>query len=119
MERKNLALLCAGVVCFWLFALAIGTAQGNGLRQQNPAVQAAADQTQPVQPAAAQPALELPCRAACLIGSCPCRHKPTRLHPDPSVERLVNRQPRSNRQQADRAKRQTSHVSPPTRRKRA
>ena len=67
MERKNLALLCAGVVCFWLFALAFGTAQGNGLRQQNPAVQAAADQTQPVQPAAAQPALELPCRAACLI----------------------------------------------------
>ncbi len=53
MERKNLALLCAGVVCFWLFALAFGTAQGNGLRQQNPAVQAAADQTQPVQPAAA------------------------------------------------------------------
>ena len=52
MERKNLALLCAGVVCFWLFALAFGTAQGNGLRQQNPAVQAAADQTQPGQPAA-------------------------------------------------------------------
>ena len=67
MERKNLALLCAGVVCFWLFALAFGTAQGNGLRQQSPAVQAAADQTRPVQPAAAQPALELPCRAACLI----------------------------------------------------
>ena len=22
MERKNLALLCAGVLCFWLFALA-------------------------------------------------------------------------------------------------
>ena len=50
MERKNLALLCAGVVCFWLFALAFGTAQGNGLRQQSPAVQAAADQTRPVQP---------------------------------------------------------------------
>ena len=28
MERRNLALLCAGVVCFWLFALAFGTAQG-------------------------------------------------------------------------------------------
>ena len=24
MERRNLALLCAGVVCFWLFALAFG-----------------------------------------------------------------------------------------------
>ena len=34
MERKNLALLCAGVVCFWLFALAFGTAQGSGLRRQ-------------------------------------------------------------------------------------
>ena len=30
MERRNLALLCAGVVCFWLFALAFGTAQGKG-----------------------------------------------------------------------------------------
>ena len=26
MERRNLALLCAGVLCFWLFALAVGTA---------------------------------------------------------------------------------------------
>ena len=34
MERKNLALLCAGVVCFWLFALAFGSAQGAGLRVQ-------------------------------------------------------------------------------------
>ena len=41
MERKNLALLCAGVVCFWLFALAFGTAQGSGLRRQSPAVQTA------------------------------------------------------------------------------
>ena len=32
MERRNLALLCAGVVCFWLFALAFGSAQGRGLR---------------------------------------------------------------------------------------
>ena len=32
MERRNLALLCAGVLCFWLFALAVGTAQGAGLR---------------------------------------------------------------------------------------
>ena len=64
---EKLGAFVCRVVCFWLFALAFGTAQGNGLRQQNPAVQAAADQTQPVQPAAAQPALELPCRAACLI----------------------------------------------------
>ena len=69
MERKNLALLCAGVVCFWLFALAFGTAQGNGLRQQSPAVQTAV-QTRPgpVQlPQQHSLRLELPCRAACLI----------------------------------------------------
>ena len=30
MERRNLALLCAAVLCFWLFALAVGTAQGAG-----------------------------------------------------------------------------------------
>ena len=28
MERKNFAVLCAAVLCFWLFALAFGTAQG-------------------------------------------------------------------------------------------
>ena len=65
MERRNLALLCAGVVCFWLFALAFGTAQGKGLRIQ-PAVQAQAEpavQTLTVTP----PQLTLPCRAAILI----------------------------------------------------
>ena len=67
MERKNLALLCAGVVCFWLFALAFGTAQGSGLRRQSPAVQTAVQPQGPVQLSAEPPALELPCRAACLI----------------------------------------------------
>ena len=65
MERRNLALLCAGVVCFWLFALAFGTAQGKGLRIQL-AVQAQAEpavQTLTVTP----PQLTLPCRAAILI----------------------------------------------------
>ena len=65
MERRNLALLCAGVVCFWLFALAFGTAQGKGLRIQ-PVVQAQAEpavQTLTVTP----PQLTLPCRAAILI----------------------------------------------------
>ena len=93
MERKNLALLCAGVVCFWLFALAFGTAQGNGLRQQNPAVQAAADQTQPVQPAAAQPALELPCRAACLIdqqtGTILCEKNADQQMPIASITKVM------------------------------
>ena len=65
MERRNLALLCAGVVCFWLFALAFGTAQGRGLRIQ-PAVQTQAEpaaQTLTVTPLQ----LTLPCRAAILI----------------------------------------------------
>ena len=60
MERRNLALLCAGVVCFWLFALAFGTAQGKGLRIQ-PAVQTQAEpavQTLTVTPP------QLPCPAA-------------------------------------------------------
>ena len=67
MERRNLALLCAGVLCFWLFALAFGTAQGSGLRRQSPAVQTAVQPQGPVQLTAEPPALELPCRAACLI----------------------------------------------------
>ena len=49
MERRNLALLCAGVVCFWLFALAFGTAQGKGLRIQ-PAVQTQAEPASPPLP---------------------------------------------------------------------
>ena len=68
MERRNLALLCAGVVCFWLFALAFGTAQGKGLRESTvpPAVQTAAVQTERP-PVPEQPELSLNCRAACLI----------------------------------------------------
>ena len=62
MERRNLALLCAGVLCFWLFALAVGTAQGAGLRVAiggtGPAVLAAAP---------ANSGLQLECRAAILM----------------------------------------------------
>ena len=70
MERRNLALLCAGVACFWLFALAFGTAQGRGLRIDQPLqVQAepaaAAPEIRPV--TAAAPELALNCRAAILI----------------------------------------------------
>lgn len=69
MERKNLALLCAGVVCFWLFALAFGTAQGSGLRRQNlpAAAQTTAEPENSTLQLLPQPELELPCRAACLI----------------------------------------------------
>ena len=69
MERRNLALLCAGVVCFWLFALAFGTAQGRGLHIDQPlqvqAEPAAVPQVQLV--TAAAPELTLNCRAAILI----------------------------------------------------
>ena len=71
MERKDLALLCAGVVCFWLFALAFGTAQDSGLRWvEAPAAAQTAVAGEEMQPAAltaAQPDLTLNCRAVCLI----------------------------------------------------
>ena len=70
MERRNLALLCAGVLCFWLFALAFGTAQGAGLRvmigDTEPAV-VQADAPAVLTAAPASSGLSLPCRAAVLI----------------------------------------------------
>lgn len=68
MERRNLALLCAGVLCFWLFALAFGSAQGAGLRaviaeEPDPAVLVSA----PAMETAASGSLALNCRAAVLI----------------------------------------------------
>ena len=68
MERKDLALLCAGTICFWLFVLAFGTAQERGLREGTvpPTAQAAAVQTGQ-QTAPEQPELSLNCRAACLM----------------------------------------------------
>ena len=69
MERRNLALLCAGVLCFWLFALAVGTAQGAGLRvaigETGPAVQADAPAVLAAAPA--NSGLQLECRAAILM----------------------------------------------------
>ena len=69
MERRNLALLCAGVLCFWLFALAVGTAQGAGLRVAiggtGPAVQADAPAVLAAAPA--NSGLQLECRAAVLM----------------------------------------------------
>ena len=69
MERRNLALLCAGVVCFWLFALAFGTAEGRGVAVQAelPTAAPAAVEDVPVVDAAAQPQLSLNCRAAILV----------------------------------------------------
>ena len=69
MERRNLALLCAGVLCFWLFALAVGTAQGAGLRvaigETGPAVQADAPAVLAAAPV--NSGLQLECRAAILM----------------------------------------------------
>ena len=71
MERRNLALLCAGVLCFWLFALAFGSAQGAGLRavmqtQQTPAA-VTVSAPAALETAAATDGLVLNCRAAVLI----------------------------------------------------
>ena len=75
MERRNLALLCAGVLCFWLFALAFGTAQGMGLhlvaRREAKTASAQAVWVEPALPAAAVPALSLNCRAAILKANSP------------------------------------------------
>ena len=69
MERRNLARLCAGVLCFWLFALAVGTAQGAGLQvaigETGPAVQADAPAVLAAAPA--NSGLQLECRAAILM----------------------------------------------------
>ena len=74
MERKNFAALCAAVLCFWLFALALGTAEGVGLRAvmhpEERAVSADAGETAEgtaLPAAAAAPQLSLNCRAAILI----------------------------------------------------
>ena len=73
MERKNFAALCAAVLCFWLFALALGTAEGVGLRAvmhpEERAVSADAGEAAEgtALPAAAAPQLSLNCRAAILI----------------------------------------------------
>ena len=61
MERRNLALLCAGVLCFWLFALAFGTAEGRGVAVQAelPTAASAAVEDVPVVDAAAQPQMSI------------------------------------------------------------
>lgn len=73
MERRTFAALCTAVLCFWLFALAFGTAQGAGLRAvgQNDEARATAVPVDAAEmellPAAAQPSLSLNCRAAILV----------------------------------------------------
>ena len=74
MERKNFAVLCATVLCFWLFALALGTAEGVGLRAvmhpEEWAVSADVEEAAEgilLPTAAAAPQLDLNCRAAILI----------------------------------------------------
>ena len=73
MERRTFAALCTAVLCFWLFALAFGTAQGAGLRAvgRNAEAKAAAASAEPIEgellPAAAPLELALNCRAALLV----------------------------------------------------
>lgn len=75
MERKKLALFSTAALCFWLFALAFGSAQGAGLRAalsggevEVVEVAAAPAQAEPLAvEAAADVTLPLSCRAAILI----------------------------------------------------
>ena len=71
MERRRFAALCAAVLCFWLFALAFGTAQGMGWRLRTaPAAETTASlpaEAEVLLTAAAQPELALNCRAAILV----------------------------------------------------
>lgn len=67
MKRRTFAWLCAGVMCFWIVALAFGAAERGGAG----AVRLAQEPSEPqagVQAAAsAQPQLSLNCRAAILV----------------------------------------------------
>lgn len=66
MKRRSLAWLCAGVICFWLTALAVSTAQRSQPELVLP--ETAAESQPSVQTAAeSQPQLELNCRAAILV----------------------------------------------------
>ena len=75
MERKKLALFSTAALCFWLFALAFGSAQGAGLRAalsggevEVVEVAAAPAQAEPLAvEAATDVTLPLSCRAAILI----------------------------------------------------
>lgn len=69
MKRRDLAVMSAGILCFWVVALAAGVAERSGLfmvLQQQPA-QAAAEQTESGWQVSAQPDLDLNCRAAILV----------------------------------------------------
>ena len=75
MERRRFAAFCAAALCFWLFALAFGSAQGFGLRavlssdgaraETRTAVPTLSETELPV--SADQPSLQLNCRAAVLV----------------------------------------------------
>ena len=75
MEQRRFAAFCAAVLCFWLFALAFGSAQGLGLRAVLTPDGAKAEtrtagvglRTPDALQADAQPDLPLNCRAALLM----------------------------------------------------
>ena len=98
MERKNFAVLCAAVLCFWLFALALGTAEGVGLRAvmhpEERAVSADIEEAAEgilLPAAAAAPQLDLNCRAAILMSrgadGSSTRRTPTSGSPSPPSPR--------------------------------
>ena len=79
MERRRFAAFCAAALCFWLFALAFGSAQGFGLRAVLAPDGAKAEtrtaiptlnRTEAPPTVADQPSLQLNCRAAVLVVLC-------------------------------------------------
>ncbi len=76
MERRRFVAFCAAVLCFWLFALAFGSAQGFGIRAMLAPDGAKAEMRtaaltlsspDAVETSADQPSLQLNCRAAVLV----------------------------------------------------
>ena len=70
MERRKLAAVCGAALCFWLFALAVGTSQGVGLNtafHTSPMNAALVSAPAPAAAPAQEGVVPVQCRAAVLI----------------------------------------------------
>ena len=70
MERRKLAAVCGAALCFWLFALAVGTSQGVGLNtafHTSPVDAALVSAPAPAAAPAQEGVVPVQCRAAVLI----------------------------------------------------
>lgn len=69
MKRRDLAVMSAGILCFWVAALAAGVAERSGLLTASvqQTAQVAAEQMESGAVVSAQPDLDLNCRSAILV----------------------------------------------------